>query len=93
MESGRYDKALIYARRALGNDSPTHQGLLFLAQIYHVSGNMTQMEETLQTLRKSIHPNQISHLIESLNDPQNLDAYLFDKDIAISLLAKTSKKR
>ena len=93
MESGMYGKALIYARRALENDSSNHLGLLFLAQIYYSSGNMTQMEETLQTLRKSIHPNQISHLIESLDDPQNLDALLLDKNIAISLLAKASKKR
>jgi len=93
MESGRYGKALIYARRALENDSSNHLGRLFLAQIYHASGNKRKMEQTIQKILQSIHPHQIRHLIKSLDDPRNLDALLLDKDIAISLLAKASKKK
>jgi len=93
MESGRYGKALIYARRALGNDSSNHLGLLFLAQIYHVNGSKRKMEQTIQTLLKSIQPDQIRHLIETLDDPQNLDALLLDKDLAISVLAKAPQKK
>ena len=51
------------------------------------------MEQTIQTLLKSIQPDQIHHLIESLDDPQNLDALLLDKDLAISLLAKAPPKK
>ena len=93
MELGRYDKALIYAKRTLGGDSHNPLKLLFLAQIYHVSGNKEKTEQTIQKLLKSNKPDRISHLIESFNDSQNLDALLLDKDIIISLLAKTREKR
>jgi Tfp pilus assembly protein PilF len=93
MELKRYDEALNYARKALENDSNNHLGLLFLAQIYHASGNDRKTKQTIQKLFKSIQLDRIPHLIESFDDPKNLDALLFDKDFAISWLAETSKKR
>ena len=93
MKLRRYDKALIYARKALGNDSHNYLGLLFLAQIYHANGNKGKTEQTIQELLKSIKPDRMYQLIESFNDSQNLDALLLDKDIILSLLAKASQKR